>query len=375
MGIKVDGMRCTRNASPVVIPEAQHLHYCGIHHRAYHRHVHMAGGHHQPGACLYFLTTHRWCPRAVEEGNRVCEAHRQRNEQAIAVRNTELHRQAQVRDALEVYENTVPLMAWHRVIQHLFVINHFTEGVRYDVAITFFRRHAGGRVAIQVFMEYWHWVARGQRGPEPDPNRVVVLVLPPVPAGLGRIANDRQNVHTRFVSEQTNTGMEKLLEKQLAYNKGLRTPDWLAAKWLPKSYGSWAIVSRIVEDMYRWYNTLSCREPNDRLYRRQLDGLYLMIKDTPDAEAQHELYKRTFEECYESIGMCCEGHISRLCNVLVGFDEAFAPPVPFGEILQNKMAAIYAMDIETEEKIKQATTFFNEFAVPEADRSAWLDAF
>jgi hypothetical protein len=73
--------------------------------------------------------------------------------------------------------------------------------------------------------------------------------------------------------------------------------------------------------------------------------------------------------------MCCDGHISRLCNVLVGFDEAFAPPVPFGEILQSKMAAIATQDISTDEKVQQATAFFNEYAVPEADRTAWLDAF
>jgi hypothetical protein len=73
--------------------------------------------------------------------------------------------------------------------------------------------------------------------------------------------------------------------------------------------------------------------------------------------------------------MCCEGHISRLCNVLVGFDEAFQPPVPFSEILYNKMAAISVMDVSTEEKIQQATTFFNEYAVPMDQRQAWLDAF
>ncbi len=305
----------------------------------------------------------------------MCEHHRLRNEQAAVGRITEIQRQIQIRDALEVYNNTVPLMPWHRVVQHLFAINHFTEGVRYDIAIRFFRRHNAGIIPLRVFIEYWEWAAGGQRGPEPDPNRMNVPDRVPLPAGLGQIANDRQNVHTRFVSEQTNRGLEKLLEKQLAYNKSLRTPDWFAAKWLPKSYGSWAVVSRIVDDMYRWYNQTYCRTVDDRLYRRALDGLYLMIKDTPDEDTRQELYKRVFEECWESIGLCCDGHISRVCNVLVGFDDEFAPPVPFGEILQNKMAAIYAMDVETAEKIRQATTFFNEFAVPEADRSAWLDAF
>jgi hypothetical protein len=127
--------------------------------------------------------------------------------------------------------------------------------------------------------------------------------------------------------------------------------------------------------MKHWYERPFCKTANDWLYKRALDGLYLTIKNTKDEELRTELYKRAFEECFESNAMCCEGHISRVCNVLVGFDDAFAPPVPFGEILQNKMAAIYAMEIETDKKVVLATDFFNEFAVPEAERSAWLEAF
>lgn len=379
MGILGTGARCTRNANETIIPEAPHLRYCSIHHRVYPRRVHMAGAHHQPGACLHFLTTQRWCPRPPGEGHHVCEYHRQRNQQAIVARNNELQRQAQIRDALEVYNNTVPLLPWHRVIQHLFANPRFTDGLRYDIAIRFFRRHQAGLLTIHVFAEYWHWVAHGQRGPEPDPARVVayhaVPAAPLPPPGLGRIALDRQNVHTRVVSEQTNKGLEKLLNRERTISRPLRAPEWLAAKWLVKVYASWTTVSRTVNDMLHWYSTTSCRTPNDKLYRRQLDGLYALIRETKNEDTKQELYKRAFEECYESIGMCCDGHISRLCNVLVGFDEEFTPPIPFGEILQNKMAAINALEIETAEKIRQATAFFNEFDVPETERSAWLDAF
>ena len=127
--------------------------------------------------------------------------------------------------------------------------------------------------------------------------------------------------------------------------------------------------------MQHWYGMSYCKTANDYLYKRALDGLYLTIQKVEDTETRHELFKRAFEECYESVGMCCEGHLSRLSNVMVGFDDAFAPPVPFGEILQTKMAAIAALEVETEEKIRQATAFFNEFAVPEPERAAWLDAF
>jgi hypothetical protein len=92
-------------------------------------------------------------------------------------------------------------------------------------------------------------------------------------------------------------------------------------------------------------------------------------------ETKAEIYKRIFEECNESVGMCCDGHISRLCNVLVGFDDAFKPPVPLGELIQNEMAKIAMSEADTDEKIRLATAFFIEYKVPEEDRVAWLDAF
>jgi hypothetical protein len=100
-----------------------------------------------------------------------------------------------------------------------------------------------------------------------------------------------------------------------------------------------------------------------------------MIGMEKDAERRSELYRRAWEECHESVGMCCEGHISRLCNVLVGFDEDFQPPVPFGEILQSKMAVIAGMDVSDEEKRKLANAFFDEHKTPQEERTAWLEAF
>ena len=100
-----------------------------------------------------------------------------------------------------------------------------------------------------------------------------------------------------------------------------------------------------------------------------------MLNAEKDDERRTELFRRLWEECAESVGMCCEGHISRLCNVLVGFDEAFQPPVPFGEILQSKMAAIAGLDISDDEKRRQANAFFDEHGTPAEERTAWLEAF
>ncbi len=157
-----------------------------------------------------------------------------------------------------------------------------------------------------------------------------------------------------------------------------QTEKTLALVWLPTLVGTKVSYSNFIQvssDINKWFNTKTCRAKDDNLYRKLLRGLVALIISEKDEERKSEMYRRCWEECNESVGMCCEGHISRLCNVLVGFDEAFQPPVSFGEILQSKMATIAGMDVTEEEKRKLATAFFDEHKTPEADRTAWLDAF
>jgi len=60
--------------------------------------------------------------------------------------------------------------------------------------------------------------------------------------------------------------------------------------------------------------------------------------------------------------MCCIGHINRLVNVLVGFDDSFKPQMSKGEILQNKFSEFAKMEDDTE-KYVQATALLAELGV------------
>ncbi len=311
------------------------------------------------------------CPRHHENLE-----HRIQREEA-AQEAARLEREA-VRAGVQQYRERQ--LTWRQVMDDLFQPqNNLTPRLRYRIARHMFLVPAvpdPDFVYDWQFRLYWNWNLEGRLGPAPN---LVVPPLhlpqhPPATRGLAALAQDAQNVHTSVVVEQTNKGLEKLLDASKD-GRQLRAPEWFAARWLLRSYGGWNVVQRVVNDMQQWYGRSYCKEANDFLYRRTLDGLYLTLQKIEDNELRLELYKRAFEECLESVGMCCEGHISRLCNVLVGFDDAFAPPVPFGEILQTKMAAIAALEVDTEEKIRQATAFFNEFAVPEPERAAWLEAF
>jgi hypothetical protein len=207
---------------------------------------------------------------------------------------------------------------------------------------------------------------------------VVNPLLPPVPrldlTGLRNIAADRQNVHTAAVSLQTNVLHAKLLEKGGDNNKRTTGPKIMIAHWLVAGYLPLQYLSQLAADIHRFYSFESIRTPSDWLYRRLLNAAAVVIEKTEDDETTKELRKRLFQECFESIGMCTEGHLTRICNVFVGFDAAFVSPVPKGELIQQRMVAIVHSEGSTESKLEQAKLAFEELAVPVEDRTAWLEA-
>lgn len=178
---------------------------------------------------------------------------------------------------------------------------------------------------------------------------------------LQRIADDRQNVHTGPVNQQTNTSLARLLETPIPPRQ-----DTL------KEIGRYTRKKRIQKDMEKWYSIESCRQDGDWLYKRALDGLWARVKTS---EHRDELTKRLVEEVTESVSMCCDGHIARLCNVLVGFDDMFVPQMSTGEALQQKLAAISMLDISVEAKVFEAWAVFEELAIPMEEREVWIDAF
>jgi hypothetical protein len=193
----------------------------------------------------------------------------------------------------------------------------------------------------------------------------------PIPRAvdLQRLARDRQNVHTAAVVQQTNAGEEKLLAVRTDGRPvGLRVLRCFAARG-----GSLGGVLRVANDVEHWYNHGTCRTPGDRLYARVLEGLWTLIEQQP-AEVRAELKERLWEEASESVGMCTEGHLGRLVNVMVGFDDAFQPRKSVGESVQEKIAEISGMDIPTDEKVSLARKFLTELAISAEEQTPWLDA-
>lgn len=190
-----------------------------------------------------------------------------------------------------------------------------------------------------------------------------------VPVGeLHALALDNQSVHTAPVNKQTQECLDLLLATPVADTEASAVVE-IASLWGEKHPKS---LVAVVKDMRSWYKTKTCRTKDDYLYKRALDGLWSRIKLSP---VKDELLQRLWEECHESLKMCCEGHISRLCNVMCGFDDAFKAPVSVGEMLQQRMSAIAELEVSVHHKVGEAWAVFEELAIPMGERMAWLEAF
>ena len=363
---KSDGHRCGNRA------QEGHTR-CGTHERFHANRVARYGAFTQ-GFCQVIESGH-WCPNEAILDQSVCNHHLTKFQQKVQ-REERARRWREERDAhMTLYEVHQPPLTWQQVMDMVLArtdINPYQ--MRYEIAFFYFHRHVDPMVRTLDFHHRMAWIRAGRIGPEPEPEPPLHVVVGGTTRTLAQIAADRQNVHTTAVTHQTNAAMEKLLQAATQFDSEIPAFELLTGKWLYMNMG-WKDVRAVTDDMVKWYTKPTCRSHNDELYKKALTGVVHLIRTRNSQELRHELYLRAFEECEESIDMCCEGHLSRLCNIFAGFDETFQPPVSVSEQLQNKLGAIALLEISTEEKIQQATQLLNELNIPQEQRAVWLEAF
>lgn len=194
---------------------------------------------------------------------------------------------------------------------------------------------------------------------------------PGAPKGdLQRLAEDSQNVHTKEVSQQTEKLTKLLLAQTICSEQ--RTLQILTMK-----FSRFCRIDKmsqlliVLTDMNLWYEKPTCITEGDALYRHLLDATVSKIEASP---LKRELYKRAYQETTESVGLCCQGHLSRLINIFSGFDSEFSTPVSNKELLQIKMAHIAASEESHEKKIRDAEEALRELKIAEEEWSPWIDA-
>jgi hypothetical protein len=187
---------------------------------------------------------------------------------------------------------------------------------------------------------------------------------------LKRIAGDKQNVHAVVVRVQE-AKTTKILEN-FPIPEGQSTLNEIMTAWANDvKIGNEMLP--VYNDMKTWAAKSKIDIEGDYLYRVLLRGAWAKIKTYRD-DIRVELVKRLWEECSEAVGMCDTGHISRITNVFVGYDDAFLSPVSSKEIFQNRISEISQMDVSFIEKTKLAKAAMDESNIEDEERQSWLDA-
>jgi len=75
----------------------------------------------------------------------------------------------------------------------------------------------------------------------------------------------------------------------------------------------------------------------------------------------------------DNVGMCAQGNLSRLCNILSGYLDGLVFETS-GEKLQRLMAELYEQNISSDEKVIAGKKILTTLMVDRDSWNAWLEA-
>ena len=216
---------------------------------------------------------------------------------------------------------------------------------------------------------------------------------------LSTLALDKQNVHTGAVNVKANEAMDSILKTEVPFGysevSAFRSSPFGLSELFKLIWFRWNNIEQIawkpcffaVErplrmDMKRHAMEIfylrtgeEGDEPVQELrYQRLLRCVVAKIEQS-DSEMRNELYIRLWEECLDSVGMCFQGHISRLCNVFSGFDPGLPLVASRGEQIQAAFQDLSTKNVSSSQKKEEAFKIFEKFSIEDEEtKMGWLSA-
>jgi hypothetical protein len=203
----------------------------------------------------------------------------------------------------------------------------------------------------------------GQAGAivHPEPGAGIPAVR--IANNLGDFNQDTQNVHTK---EVVNPVLETA-KKMMTLSKK-KSPEQDTFKDV--------IVECKLSDAARkqlcfmYYSEDKIYNLKGPTYRLVLDGIWSYILKQKE-DIKKDILVRMSQELEDNIGMCPQGNLSRIINILSGFMEGAG--IAYKESLQDKMAKLSKIE-EKEKRLQKAKDVLKKDKVPEDQWSAWLEA-
>lgn len=182
---------------------------------------------------------------------------------------------------------------------------------------------------------------------------------------LANFAVDRQNVHTSIAVKQTLDTIKEILkiEVPLEYRWNMscvsKTMSEIISECNLTPSCAWQMVAKYCSDDQIY-------DLQQGIYGKVLDCVWQYIKNSPDKEDLKKILK---SELIDNIGMCAQGNLSRLTNILSGYIEL---PV-IEESMQDKLGRLLPPLMEVNDiprRLNYAARIFKEVGLP---NDQWYD--
>lgn len=193
------------------------------------------------------------------------------------------------------------------------------------------------------------------------------MALPAVQQ-LAQIANDNQNVHTSVVVEQTKKNVAEILK--------IPVPEvfkWQKAR-LSQTYKMIIMFCHLTPKSAWQFSAMYCSdatiyEMEPGIFGKVVDGVWQFIRTSPD---KADLKKILAAELRDNVGMCAQGNLSRMCNVLQGYLDGIGQKESVNTIVGREFPKLMEIEDQVEREARGVAVLrMND--VPEDQWETWLE--
>jgi len=193
---------------------------------------------------------------------------------------------------------------------------------------------------------------------------------PPQPPAnpLARFSADPQNVHTNQAVRQTKDIVEHV--RKIPVPEGYRWNTTAVSKTIGEIISECQLTSHAAAQMFNQYvSSVAVYDIEEGIYGKVLDSVWQYIKASPDKE---DLCKILKNEMTDNIGMCAQGNLSRICNILAGYLDGVGAQESLSDLLGRLLPPLADIDDEVE-RIRQACVILKDNGVPHDEWDTWTE--
>jgi hypothetical protein len=185
---------------------------------------------------------------------------------------------------------------------------------------------------------------------------------------LAEFVRDGQNVHTIRTVNATKEMVAIILtvpvptEYKWNGQECSKTPGEIIMMCRLSLKAAWQMTAKYCQDE-------SIYELGRGIYGKVLDGVWQYILSSPD---KADLCRCLKQEMEDNIGMCAQGNLSRLCNILAGYMEGIGSQESVADILGRLMPKLMEIeDVST--RLRESFRILKENNVPISQWKSWVD--